>query len=60
MSVLGFCAKYDCVFCGLGLTRYNKWAVLFGPARHDRTSTVPCSGSCLDPSDGMTWLSDRT
>jgi hypothetical protein len=38
--------------CGLGLTRATKWAVLFGPARHDRVYTVPCSGRGLSPSDG--------
>jgi hypothetical protein len=40
------------VICGLGPARATKWAVLFGPARHGRASTVPCSESYLGPSGG--------
>jgi hypothetical protein len=54
LSVLGICGKYDCVFCGLGPTRSNKWVVLFGTARHSRASTVPCSGNYLGPLGGTT------
>jgi hypothetical protein len=41
-----------CVICGLELARAAKWVVLFGPARHGRASTVPCSGSYLGTSGG--------
>jgi hypothetical protein len=48
--------SYHCcweeVESGLGLARATKWAVLFGPARHGRAYTVPCSGRGLGPSGG--------
>jgi hypothetical protein len=39
---------------GLGPARATKWVVLFGPARHDRAYTVPCSGRVMGPSGGTT------
>jgi hypothetical protein len=40
------------VFVVLGLARPPSWAVLSGPARHDRAGTVSCSFVSISTSDG--------
>ena len=40
------------LFAVLGLGRTPSWAVLFGPARHERACLVPCSNGVGSPSDG--------